>query len=118
MSEVSYVDLDQIDWVVSPPKPNTPADNPKVRTKFMFDLAGPQVRAMFCEYEPGHWEHAHAHDRNEVLVVLAGSADIGEVHIEKGSAIHVPAGTVYGPITGGPDGLQFLRFDFPGNTAV
>ena len=113
MTEISHVDVESIEWSVSPPKPGMPSDNPGVRSRLIFDLPDDEVTAMLCEYEPGHWEPEHAHRRNEVLVVLDGSAAAAGVELKKGSAIFVPAGTGYGPLTGGPRGMRFVRFEFP-----
>ena len=114
MSGIEYIDISELDWRVSPPKPSMPEGNPKVRTRRIHGGTVDSVtRVVLCEYEPGHWEPEHAHEVGEVLVVLKGSAQVGDLEIKEGTAIYVPANTIYGPVTGGPDGIEFLRFSFP-----
>ena len=114
MSGIEYIDISELDWRVSPQKPSMPAENPRVRTRRIHGGGSDSVtRVVLCEYEPGHWEPEHAHEVGEVLVVLKGSAQVGDLAIKEGTAVYVPANTVYGPVTGGPDGIEFLRFSFP-----
>jgi uncharacterized cupin superfamily protein len=51
----------------------------------------------------------HAHDEDEIIYVLEGSLEVGDRSYPAGSAIAVPAMTLYG-FAAGPTGLRYLNF--------
>jgi quercetin dioxygenase-like cupin family protein len=109
---VYYSSVNDVDWKVSPPKPEMPPDNPDVRHKPLFQGMPTDARVQLCEYDPGHYEPAHSHDRSEVLFVLRGSLRVGDLELSEGSALYVQGGTTYGPLTSDKEGILFLRVDF------
>lgn len=67
----------------------------------------PQVH--LNRYEP-HWTEArHRHAEDEVLILLEGEIEIeGAVH-RAPAVVFVGRGTLYGPLTAGPNGVVFYR---------
>jgi quercetin dioxygenase-like cupin family protein len=51
----------------------------------------------------------HAHTADEIIVVTEGELALAAGVCRAGSAIYVPAGTLYG-FTAGPTGCRFLNF--------
>lgn len=67
----------------------------------------PQVH--LSRYDP-HWTEArHRHAEDEVLILLEGEIELeGAVH-RAPAVVFVGRGTLYGPLTAGPEGVAFYR---------
>ena len=60
------------------------------------------------EYDPDITLEAHSHDQPELMYILEGEMTIGGERCRPGTVLRVPANTVYGPLTAGPEGVRFL----------
>ena len=58
---------------------------------------------------PGHVVESHAHDEDEIVVVVEGEMVLGARVLRAGSSAMIPGKTLYG-FSAGPDGLVFLNF--------
>jgi hypothetical protein len=61
------------------------------------------------QFSPGEVTAIHSHSADEVIVVKAGSAKLGNKLYGPGSVLAVAANAKYG-FTAGPDGLSFLNY--------
>jgi len=80
-----------------------------VRRRFFFrgDENSPQLLEVILP--AGKVLEPHAHTADEVIFVTEGELALPEDTCRAGSAIYVPANTVYG-LTAGPIGCRFLNF--------
>jgi hypothetical protein len=67
----------------------------------------PQVH--LSTYDP-HWVEArHRHAEDEVLILVDGEIEVGGAVHRAPAVVFVGRGTLYGPLTAGPDGVSFYR---------
>jgi len=70
----------------------------------------PQLQ--YSRYDP-HWTEArHRHAEDEVLILTRGDITVEGVTYRAPSALFVGRGTLYGPLTAGPQGVEFYRVAF------
>jgi mannose-6-phosphate isomerase-like protein (cupin superfamily) len=105
------IDFNAIAWteVTDTWQGKVAAGEPDVRYKPFETGSGAVPRGQFVEYEPGHFEKAHSHEESELLYILDGDATFGDDRVGPGMLLYIEGGTTYGPITGGSNGLRFLR---------
>jgi quercetin dioxygenase-like cupin family protein len=60
-------------------------------------------------YKPNTAISEHAHDEDEILVIVAGEAHFGKQVLGPGSSIFIPGNTLYG-FSAGSAGLRLLNF--------
>jgi hypothetical protein len=60
-------------------------------------------------FEPDTVVQAHAHVRDEIVYVVAGSMVLGNRVLEPGSSVFIAGKTLYS-FRAGPDGLHFVNF--------
>jgi quercetin dioxygenase-like cupin family protein len=93
---------------------------PRLRGRFAFPLTAAQGAAasslIYFEIAPGDVVLRHTHSAEEVLVILAGEAEI-EVDAERaagreGSVVLVPANAAHGVVSTGKETLRVVGF-FP-----
>ena len=66
----------------------------------------------YVDYAPGHEDPVHSHDTGEVMIIIAGSLQLGETTSGPGSAVFVPRDTKYA-IRAGDDGVRYFRIVVP-----
>jgi hypothetical protein len=102
------VDCGAIDWATVA-RPNDPQGGPAIRYRTVMPGGEGLPQVHLTEYEPGHTEPRHRHPEDEVLSVFEGSLVIdGQVH-QAPAVLYVGRGTLYGPLTAGPQGAKFFR---------
>jgi hypothetical protein len=63
-------------------------------------------------YDP-HWtEPRHRHLEDEVLLLFDGELTIEDQLHTAPTAVYVPRGVLYGPLTAGPKGAKFFRIPY------
>ena len=67
----------------------------------------PQVH--LSRYEPGWTEARHRHAEDEVLILVEGEIEVGGTTYRAPAVVFVGRGTLYGPLTAGPQGVAFYR---------
>jgi quercetin dioxygenase-like cupin family protein len=71
------------------------------------DASTPQLIEII--YTPNTVISLHAHEEDEILVVLEGEAHVGSQVLKPGSSIFIRGNTLYG-FSAGPEGLRLLNF--------
>jgi quercetin dioxygenase-like cupin family protein len=66
----------------------------------------------YVDYAPGHEDAVHSHDTGEVMIIIAGSVQVGETTSGPGSAVYIPKDTKYA-LRSGDDGLRYFRIVVP-----
>jgi quercetin dioxygenase-like cupin family protein len=66
----------------------------------------------FIDYAPGHEDPVHSHDTGEVMIVIAGSLQLGDTTSGPGSAVYIPRDTPYA-IRAGDEGVRYFRIVVP-----
>jgi quercetin dioxygenase-like cupin family protein len=66
----------------------------------------------YIDYAPGHEDPVHSHDTGEVMIVIAGSLQLGDTTSGPGSAVYVPRDTAYA-IRAGAEGVRYFRIVVP-----
>ena len=61
------------------------------------------------KFPAGYRAAPHAHEQDEVMVVLGGEMHVGRDILRPGSSVAVPAYTIYS-FKAGPEGLHFMNF--------
>lgn len=86
-----------------------PADSPEPVARFHH--AGSETSPQLIEIKlpPGDKVAPHAHDEDEIIVVLEGELLLGARTVESGGSVYVPGNTLYS-FTAGPTGLRYLNF--------
>jgi quercetin dioxygenase-like cupin family protein len=79
-----------------------------VRTKPYFDPAETGMMLRLVEYAPGYMVEAHSHAAPEAMYITRGEMRIGDHTYGPGDALYIDPETVYGPLTAGSQGVQFL----------
>lgn len=65
-----------------------------------------------CRYDPNWTEPRHRHLEDEVLVLTAGSIEVDQQTYQAPTVIYIGRHTLYGPLTAGPEGVEFYRIGF------
>jgi quercetin dioxygenase-like cupin family protein len=60
------------------------------------------------QYDPNIVVAAHSHNQPELIYILEGTVTVGGSACPAGTVLQIPAGTAYGPLEAGPDGVRFL----------
>jgi hypothetical protein len=81
---------------------------PGVKVRHVF--GGPSELELFEVHRPPHTvSEAHAHDEDEIIYILEGSLVFGNRTFGPGTAVMVPAWTLYG-FRVGEEGVRFANF--------
>lgn len=101
------VDVEALPWIKAE-RPWTSGDD-GLRFRTIFE-GGPDLpNVHLTEYTPGWVEPRHRHAEDEVLLIVQGELIVdGNAH-RAPSALFVGIGTLYGPLTAGPEGARFFR---------
>ena len=70
------------------------------------DIAAPRVA--WRRWEPGRKVEPHTHPCDYLEIILEGSQRVGKEWFYPGHVRVVSAGTGYGPLEAGPDGVTFV----------
>jgi quercetin dioxygenase-like cupin family protein len=107
---VNIIDIERLDWssVDSAWAGRAPDGQPGVRFKPFTIGDGPVPRGQLVEYEVGHFEGAHSHGEDEILLLLSGQLSIDEKQLSPGTLVYIEGGTIYGPLRS-QEGCRFLR---------
>jgi hypothetical protein len=73
----------------------------------------PERSVMYTRYDPGFVLARHSHVSTEVIFVVEGDMMVGDHHCPKGTCIVLDAGTMFGPIVAGEEGVHIFEM-FPG----
>ena len=65
--------------------------------------------SVYAEYDPGMMVHAHGHNSDHVVYVLAGSVRCGDVECGPGTHIALDQGDTFGPFVAGPEGVTLFE---------
>lgn len=104
--EFIAVDCDSLAWTQAR-LPNGEPKGIQYRGVFAGGDGLPQVH--FNRYEP-HWkEPRHRHAEDEVLILTEGEIEVGGACYRAPAVVFVGRGTLYGPLTAGPEGVTFYR---------
>ena len=68
-----------------------------------------EPRLFEVQYPPNAVTESHAHDADEIIVVIEGELRVGKRTYGVGSSIYIPKLTLYS-FQAGPEGLRFLNF--------
>jgi hypothetical protein len=107
--EFLAVDVDALPWIQAA----LPGGEPK-GIRYRRILPGGEGLPMvhFSRYAPGWTEARHRHAEDEVLIITEGEIEVGgQVH-RAPAVVFVGRGTLYGPLTAGPDGVGFYRIAY------
>jgi hypothetical protein len=90
-----------------------PNGEPKgIEYKIIMDGEGGSPMIILARYEPGWVEPRHRHAEDETLFLVEGEIEVeGELH-QAPSVVFVSRGTLYGPLTAGPNGVVFYRIGY------
>ncbi len=107
MGKIEIVHEDEVEWR---PGSSYQRDGQTIRTHSRFPIAhldpGPWLGR--ARYEPHMRVEEHWHPCNEILYITQGELAVGDTVYKAGTALAIEEGTVYGPLTAGPEGAEFL----------
>ena len=69
----------------------------------------PRFLSLLAEWDPGMMIHAHGHNSDHIVYVLAGSMRCGEVECRPGTHIALDQGDTFGPFVAGPQGVTLFE---------
>jgi hypothetical protein len=69
----------------------------------------PRFLSLVAEWDPGMMIHAHGHNSDHIVYVLAGSVTCGDVDCGPGTHIALDQGDTFGPFVAGPDGVTLFE---------
>ena len=69
----------------------------------------PRFLSLLAEWDPGMMVHAHGHNSDHVVYVLAGSVRCGDVECGPGTHIALDQGDTFGPFVAGPQGVTLFE---------
>jgi hypothetical protein len=78
-----------------------------VREKWM--EFSPNYLSLYAKWDPGMIVHAHGHNSNHVVFVIAGEMMCGEVKCPAGTHIALDQGDTFGPFIAGPEGVVLFE---------
>ena len=102
------VDCDTLEWL-GVPRPGDVAGAPAIRYRTIMPGGDGLPQVHLTEYEPGHVEPRHRHPEDEVLSIFAGALEVEGKTYRAPAVVYVGRGTLYGPLTAGPEGAKFFR---------
>ena len=107
MAEPKIVHEDEIDWTLGREfvKDGT---SRRVHRRFPIVRGDPGPWFGQVRYDPGMRVEPHSHAANEVIYVTAGKLTLADADYGPGTAIALQAGTVYGPLIAGDEGVEFF----------
>ncbi len=86
---------------------------PKVIYKVLMERGEPgKPNMQRTSYEPQHFEPPHSHEEDEVLYLLGGELQFGDLTLGLGDALFVPKNTRYS-LRAGAAGCEFVRVGLP-----
>jgi hypothetical protein len=100
------IDCEALPWN----RAQMPDGSPKgveYRTAIMGGAGLPYVH--LNRYEPGWTEARHRHLEDEVLLITEGEITLEGATHRAPAVLFVRRGTLYGPLTAGPEGVVFYR---------
>ena len=105
-AEFLAVDCESLPWIQAV----LPNGDPKgIKYRRLLDGGGGLPQVHLSIYEP-HWTEArHRHAEDEVLILVAGEIEVGGTVYHAPAVVFVGRGTLYGPLTAGPNGVSFYR---------
>lgn len=105
-AEFLAVDCESLPWNQA----FLPNGDPKrIEYRRIFGGGGGLPQVHLNRYEPNWTEARHRHAEDEVLILLEGEIEVeGALH-RAPSVLFVGRGTLYGPLTAGPNGAVFYR---------
>lgn len=65
--------------------------------------------ALYARWDPGMMVHAHGHNSDHVVFVVAGEMTCGDVRCTPGTHIALDGGDTFGPFVAGPDGVELFE---------
>lgn len=100
------VDVEACPWVQS----TLPNGEPKgIQYRRLLPGQDGLPHVIYSRYEPNWTEVRHRHPEDEILILVKGDITIEGVTYRAPTSIYVGRGTLYGPLTAGPDGVEFYR---------
>jgi hypothetical protein len=104
--EFLAVDCEAQPWIQA----MLPNGDPKgIQYRRIFDGGRGLPQVHFNRYDAGWVEARHRHAEDEVLILIEGEIEVGGAVRRAPAALFVGRGTLYGPLTAGPDGCAFYR---------
>jgi quercetin dioxygenase-like cupin family protein len=111
MAQIFQVDENDIPWAdygdIAPNQART-----AIRVKPLTPRRTDVPSMQYVDYAPGHEDAIHSHETGEVMIVTAGSLQLGDTISGPGSAVYVPKDTAYA-IRSGEEGVRFFRIVVP-----
>jgi len=111
MGEIFHVDEHDISWSEYGGAGETEA-RASIRYKPLTFPRTDVPSMQFIDYAPGYEDPVHSHDTGEVMIVIAGSLQLGDTTSGPGSAVYVPRDTAYA-IRAGDEGVRYFRIVVP-----
>jgi hypothetical protein len=104
--EFLAVDVESQPWIQA----YLPNGEPKaIQYRRIINGGGGLPMVHFNRYDP-HWTEArHRHAEDEVLILTDGEIEVGGTVYSAPAVVFVGRGTLYGPLTAGPNGVAFYR---------
>jgi hypothetical protein len=65
--------------------------------------------ALYAKWDPGMMIHAHGHNSDHVIFVVAGEMTCGDVRCTPGTHIALDQGDTFGPFVAGPEGVELYE---------
>lgn len=105
-AEFLAVDCETLPWIQAV----LPNGDPKgIKYQRILDGGGGLPQVHLSTYDP-HWVEArHRHAEDEVLILVAGEIELSGTVYRAPGVVFVGRGTLYGPLTAGPQGVSFYR---------
>lgn len=127
MTQVSIRKVEDLKWELSKDRTEWPVDDAFERLDMLMkseshesgdgDLScihqwgdKPGYLQVFeVKFPSGYRAAPHAHEQDEVMLILGGEMHVGKDILRPGSSIAIPAYTIYS-FASGPEGLHFINF--------
>lgn len=107
MAKITVCRQEGLDWVQGKPNPGSTEPTGASRQRHPGNDGEPQLFEV--RTEPGMQAEVHAHEKDEVIYIVAGQMLFGQHTLNPGDSIMIPGNRLYS-FRAGPDGLQFLNF--------
>jgi hypothetical protein len=65
--------------------------------------------SLYARWDPGMMVHAHGHNSDHVVFVVAGEMTCGDVRCTPGTHIALDKGDTFGPFIAGPEGVELFE---------
>ena len=122
---IHVIDPDAVEWSYPAPRAGRDPEatrNSGVLEKWFVKPAADDDRfpVSAIRFEPGYTFARHWHTEGEFILILRGSATVGDQHVGTGGMAYNDARTIYGAEAAGPEGCDFLmvRRAWARNTVV